>query len=144
MTGDQRPPELSADRWIAISKIAAALSLLLFGVSVAVLSFGDPPTRCPAWHLPDRVSTSLWVMIWVWSLPLAVISCVVATFWQKIAHAALDDEGRPVSILFGLITVRCQFPGPVTHLIVNMCVVPAAMSNLPLGLIVLQCGWPFL
>src|SRR5262245_60116915 len=142
MVSNRRPPELSADQWIMFGKIAAALSAILFGISVAVLSLANPTSRCPAWQLPN--GDSLWFMIWGWTLPLAVISCVIATFWKRMAHAALQHDERPRSIFFGLITVRNQLPGPITNLIALMCVVPAVMSNLPLSFIMFQCGWPFL
>src|SRR5262249_42925032 len=141
----QRPPELTADRWILLSRIAAAASLLLLGVSIALLSLANPSGRCPAWHLRDSVSTSLWVLVGGWALPLAVISCAVAIAWKKIAYAALKQDERPTKILFGLVTVRTPFPYPITVLVAYMCVVPAVMSNLPLAFIVFDCvDWPLL
>lgn len=140
MTGNQRPSELSADRWIVGGRIAAALSLILFGASTAILSLADPPSRCPAWHLSK--GESLWHLVWGWTLPMVVFSCVLAIYWKRAAEAALKGEERPRSILFGLITVRPP-PVPVVYVIVRMCAMSAVISTFPLSLILLECGWPF-
>src|SRR4051812_3088461 len=120
---DDDLPGVEGDGWITLTRVAAAASVIVVAVNLAIMTFVDPnPNRCPGWHSPGAGPESVWVLV-VWSVTLAAFTCLMAIRWRWFARKFVNDYGKPKRMLFSLVKVAEQNPIfiPPTQLIFAVC-----------------------
>jgi hypothetical protein len=138
MTTDAQRRNFDEGNWVKVARFAVAASVVLSAVMAAILLMFDPPNQCPNWHLKDKNSISLWAFLAVWTTPLVLSGCFIAVRWNWVARrAALKLEEKVPTLFFGPVTPPAI---PVTYIMVRMCIVMSVLSQLPLGLPVVECA----
>ncbi len=136
MTDHTQLPKFDDGNWVKVARLAVAASVVLSGLTVAILLMAEPPDQCPSWHLKKAHSTSLWEDVVMLTAPLNIFCCFIAVRWNWFARRAIESMDRQGGTLFGHMTPPAI---PVTHIMVHMCVVMSLLSQWPLFLLVTQC-----
>ena len=105
-----------------LARTAILIALLLSAMTVAVLLLFHPPVACPGWHLRDSSSTSLWLLLALWTGPILAFNCFIVARWDWCLRKMAE---RDSSLLV-----------PNEHILARMCVVGAVASQFPLLLLV--------
>ena len=119
-------PALYLDRWIRITRLGLAASVLLAVILVVVLLFVDPPRQCPNWHLPDRRSTPLWLLFFMLTVPLLVALIFVVIRWRWVVRKAIASVDYPPTI-------------PIPFTLVVTVLFGCAMAQVPWVVLVTKC-----
>jgi hypothetical protein len=102
---------------MTLARIVTLIALLLSAATAAALLLIDPPRACPGWHVGEA-STSLWLLLTMWTAPILLFHCFIVVRWDWFVRKATETAG--------------SIPVPVEYVLTRMCIVGAAASQLPL------------
>jgi hypothetical protein len=86
------------DNWYRTVRLAVVTSVFLSVILVAVLLFFEPPKQWPQWHLPDQHSTSLWLPIFMLTVPLLAGLIFVVVRWRWVVQKAIESVDYPTTM----------------------------------------------
>jgi len=110
--------DLYSDHWYRTVRMAVVTSVFLSVILVAVLLFFVPPKQCPQWHLPDQLSTSLWLPIFMLTVPVLVGLIFVVVRWRWVVQKAIESVDYPTTMPISYIlcaSVDCHCISLVCH-----------------------------
>ena len=150
MTGHPDLPNFDPDYCARVVRIAAAASVVLALITIAILLTVDPSHgQCPGWRFPTKNSgaVSLWFVVTFFTAPAVIWICVIAVRWawftQKILDAVTRSERRAAAsswyvAITGLDRATiCRFPFNAVWLVAITGW--ALLSNAALGTILTTC-----
>ena len=105
--------------------VAVAAGVACSAAMAVILLTVATPHRCPGWHLPNTARTSLWQLFSLWTVPIIAFNAFLVVRWNWVARRAAET-GRPS-------------PVPVTYILLGMCLLGSATSQVPLALLVVSC-----
>jgi hypothetical protein len=75
-----------------LARTVILIALLLSAMTAAVLLLIDPPIACPGWHLRDATSTSLWLLMALWTAPSLAIHCFIVVRWDWFLRRMAESD----------------------------------------------------
>src|SRR5258708_38735767 len=102
-----------------LASAAVLIALLLTAMTVAVLLFIDPSGTC---HTAGSDAASIWPVLAFWTAPILAIHCIAVARWDWILKKMAE---RDSALLV-----------PNEYILIRMCLIGAAPSQLPLFLVV--------